>query len=142
MALVADPQGPGELAREPKNIANIASYNTAPGTGVLVFRVFAEKTDTRMEGPVRLDLMNLASHLGEYLTIEGDRDGVFVDEAFGDYEIEVSALGYLSARQKVQVVSTIHPVPIDIVLQRDPSAINLDVAAGKGCLGVDGRAEK
>ena len=50
--------------------------------------------------------------------------------AFGNYEIEVSALGYLTARQEVQTVSTIHPQPIDIVLQRDPSAINLDVTPG------------
>ncbi len=83
-----------------------------------------------MEGPVRLELMNLANHLGVFETIDGEADGVFVDTAFGNYEIEVSALGYISARQQVQLVSTIHPVPIDIVLERDPSAVNLDVAAG------------
>ncbi len=120
---------PGELARNPDNIPAIASYHTAPGTGVLVFHVFAEKKSARMEGPVRLELMNLANHMGVFQTIEGDADGVFVDTEFGNYEIEVSALGYISARQQVQVVSTIHPQPIDIVLERDPSAVNLDVAA-------------
>jgi hypothetical protein len=60
-----------------------------------------------------------------FQTIDGDADGVFVDTAFGNYEIEISALGYISARQQVQVVSTIYPEPIDIVLQRDPSAVNL-----------------
>ncbi len=123
--------GPGELTRNPKNIPNIASYNTAPGTGVFVFHVFAEKAGgARIRGPVRLELMNLANHLGVFQTIEGDADGVFVDTAFGNYEIEVSALGYITARQEVQAVSTIHPEPIDIVLQRDPSAVNLDVAEG------------
>ena len=122
--------GPGDLARNPNNIPNIASYNTAPGTGVLVFRVFAEEAGARMEGPVRLELMNLANHLGVFQTVEGDKEGVFVDTAFGSYEIEVSALGYISARREVQVVNTMHPEPIDIVLQRDPSAINLDVTPG------------
>ena len=120
----------GKLARNPNNVQPIAGYNTAPCTGVLVFRIFAKDTSTRMQGPVRLELTNLANHLGVLLTIEGDAEGVFVDTAFGNYEIEVSALGYVSARQPVQLVSTIHPVPIDIVLQRDPSAINLNVEEG------------
>jgi tetratricopeptide (TPR) repeat protein len=123
-------QGPGDLARNPNYIPRIPSYNTAPGTGVLVFHVFAEKTGARMQGPVRLELTNLANHSGVFQTIEGDAEGVFVDTAFGNYEVEVSALGYVSAHQHVQVVSTIQSEPIDIVLQRDPSAINLDVAAG------------
>lgn len=121
---------PDDLARNPSNIPNIASYNTLPGTGVLVFRIYAENIDTRMRGPVRLELTNLANHLGLFQTIEGDAEGVFVDTAFGSYEIEVIALGYISAHQQVQVVSTIHPEPIDIVLQRDPSAINLNVEEG------------
>jgi tetratricopeptide (TPR) repeat protein len=121
---------PGKLTRDPNNVQPIAGYNTAPGTGVLVFRIFAEDTSTRIQGPVRLELTNLANHLGVFLTIEGNAEGVFVDTAFGNYEIGVSALGYVSARQPVQLVSTIHPEPIDIVLQRDPSAINLNVEEG------------
>ncbi len=123
-------QSPGDLARNPDSVQTTSGYHTAPGTGVFVFRIFAEKTSTRMRGLVRLDLTNLANHLGVFQTIEGDAEGVFVDTAFGNYEIEVSALGYISARQQVQVLSTIHPEPIDIVLQRDPSAINLDVEEG------------
>ncbi len=88
-----------DLARNPENITKITGYNTAPGTGVLVFHVFAEKKSARMEGPVRLTLTNLANHLGVFQTIEGDAEGVFVDLAFGNYEIEVSALGFVSARQ-------------------------------------------
>jgi len=122
------PNAPGNASRNPKYIPGMSSYDTAPGTGVLVFHVFAEKKGTHVEGPVRLDLTNLANHIGLFQTVEGDTDGVFVNLAFGNYEIEVSALGYLPAHQDVQVVSTMHPEPIDIVLGRDPSAINLDVS--------------
>jgi tetratricopeptide (TPR) repeat protein len=121
---------PGDASRDPKYVPGLSSYDTAPGTGVFIFHVFAEKTGARVEGPVRLDLTNLANHFGVFQTIEGDTEGVFINIEFGNYEIEVSALGYLSARQEVQVVSTMHPQPIDIVLQSDPSAINLDVTAG------------
>ena len=121
---------PGDASRTPKYVPGMSSYDTAPGTGIFIFHVFAEKTGAPLRGLVRLDLTNLANHIGVFQTIEGDEDGVFINLAFGNYEIEVSALGYLSARQDVQSVSTIHPQPIDIVLQRDPSAINLDVAPG------------
>lgn len=124
------PNAPGEASRVPKYVPGLSSYATTPGTGVFIFHVFAEKAGARVEGPVRLDLTNLANHIGVFQTIEGDTEGVFINMEFGNYEIEVSALGYLSARQQLQVVSTMHPEPIDIVLQRDPTAINLDVAAG------------
>ena len=124
------PNSPGQASRDPKYVPGLSSYATAPGTGVFIFHVFAEKTGARVEGPVRLDVTNLANHLGVFQTIEGDTEAVFINIEFGNYEIEASALGYLSARQEVQVVSTMHPQPIDIVLQRDPAAINLDVTAG------------
>jgi len=124
------PNSPGDASRTPKYVPGMSSYDTEPGTGVLIFHVFAEKTGARLSGQARLDLTNLANHIGLFQTIEGDTEGVFINIAFGNYEIEVSALGYLSARQELQVVSIEHPQPIDIVLHRDPSAINLDVAAG------------
>ncbi len=120
---------PGDDARTPKYVEGISSYNTAQGTGVLVFHIFAEKVNSRVEGPMRIDLTNLANHFGLFQTIEGETEAVFVNIEFGNYEVEVSALGYLSARQPVQVLSTIHPQPIDIILQRDPNAINLDVTS-------------
>lgn len=120
----------GQDTRTPKYVPGMSSYDTAPGTGVLVFHIFAEKTGTRLDSPARLDLTNLANRIGVFQIIEGDTEAVFINLDFGNYEIEVSALGYLSARQRMQVVSTIHPEPIDIVLSRDPAAIRLDVAPG------------
>lgn len=119
--------GPGQAARDPRYVPGMSSYDSAPGTGVLVFHVFAEKAGTQLSGQARLDLTNLANHFGVFQIIQSDGEGVFVNIAFGNYEIEASALGYLPIRQPVQVVSTMHPQPIDIVLQRDPSAIDLKV---------------
>jgi len=119
--------GPGQAARDPKYVPGMSSYDSAPGTGVLIFHVFAEKAGAQLNGQARLELTNLANHFGVFQIIQNDGEGVFVNIAFGNYEIEASALGYLPIRQPVQVVSTMHPQPIDIVLQRDPSAINLKV---------------
>ncbi len=124
------PNSPGQASRDPKYVPGLSSYATAPGTGVFIFHVFAAKPGARVGAPVRLDLTNLANHIGLFQTIEGDTEAVFINIEFGNYEIEASALGYLSTRQEVQVVSTMHPQPIDIVLQHDPAAINLNVATG------------
>jgi len=119
--------GPGEASRYPKYVPGMSSYDSAPNTGVFVFHVFAEKAGAHLSGKARVELTNLANHIGVFQILESDGEGVFVNLPFGNYEVEASALGYLSARLEVQAVSTIHPEPIDIVLQRDPSAINLEV---------------
>ena len=42
--------------------------------------------------------------------------------------MDVSAVGYLTAHKELAVMDTLRPSEIEIVLQRDPSAINLDVS--------------
>jgi tetratricopeptide (TPR) repeat protein len=44
------------------------------------------------------------------------------------YEIELSAVGYLSERKKVQVVNVADTIPLEVQLRRDPSAVDFDVA--------------
>jgi len=118
---------PGESSRYPKYVPGMSSYDSAPNTGVFVFHVFAEKAGAHLHGRARVELTNLANHIGVFQVIESDGEGVFVNLAFGNYQVEASALGYLTAHLEVQAVSTIHPEPIEIVLQRDPSAVDLQV---------------
>jgi len=47
--------------------------------------------------------------------------------------VEVSAVGYLSAQKEVDVISSLRASQIDIVLHRDPEAVNLDLLNG-ACL--------
>jgi tetratricopeptide (TPR) repeat protein len=54
--------------------------------------------------------------------------GVFTDIPYGNYDVEVSAVGYLSTHKEVNVLGTPVEQHIEIVLQRDPAAVNLDVA--------------
>jgi tetratricopeptide (TPR) repeat protein len=108
----------------------ITEYRTAPGTAVIRFHIFAEKTGGRLDRPARVDLTNLANHSGLFQTIDGDAEGVFTDIAYGHYGIEVSAVGYVATHQDLEVVSALRPTLIEIVLQRDPSAVQLGLAAG------------
>jgi tetratricopeptide (TPR) repeat protein len=123
------PLGKKDLGN-PESIDITKRYETAPGTGVLVFHVFAEKSGTRLDGQVQLLLTNLANNIGLVQRIAGDQEGIFPNLTPGNYEIEVRALGFFPARQRVQVLTTVQAAPIDIVLHRDPSVVRLEVAEG------------
>ena len=113
------------------------SYSTAPNTGVLVFEVFAERHGIHLDRQALLKLVNLQTQMSTWQTTElesqgpyGERrgSGVFTNIPYGDYDVEVSAVGYLSRHKELKVVSTQVEQQIDIVLPRDPAAVNLDVA--------------
>ena len=104
-------------------------YSTTAGTGMLVFSVCAERTGVHLDRQALLKLVNLADQTTTWQTTEDTSKGVFTNIPFGSYAVEVSAVGYLTARKQLQVANSFGPVQIDIVLSRDPEALNLDVAS-------------
>ena len=106
----------------------VTDYHSDVGTGVLVFTVFSVNTRTHLDQQALLRLVNQANHATTWQTTEETSQGVFTNVPFGSYAVEVSAVGYLSTEKELQVISSPRPAEIDIVLQRDPSAINLDVS--------------
>src|SRR3984885_2678654 len=104
------------------------SYATAPGTGVIVLTVCAEHSSSHLDRQALLKLVNLADQTAMWQTTEDTSQGVFTNIPYGSYDIEASAVGYLSARAPLQVINSLRPLQVDIVLNRDASAINLDVA--------------
>src|ERR1035441_8802555 len=52
--------------------------------------------------------------------------GAFTNIPFGNYDVEVSAVGYVSTHKEVHA-STSQLQQFEVVLQRDPAAINLDL---------------
>ncbi len=104
------------------------SYNTAPGTGVLVFTVCGEHSSAHLDRQAILKLVNQADHSATWQTTDDTAHGVFTNIPFGNYDVEISAVGYLSAHKELPVMSSLRPSQIEIVLHRDPAAINLDLA--------------
>jgi hypothetical protein len=104
------------------------SYNTAPGTGVLVFTVFAERSSAHLDRQAILKLINQADHSATWQTTDDTAQGIFTNIPFGNYDVEVSAVGYLSVHKEMPVLNSLRPSQIEIVLHRDPAAINLDLA--------------
>ncbi|MFZ0734801.1 MAG: tetratricopeptide repeat protein [Candidatus Sulfotelmatobacter sp.] len=114
---------------DPRPLQDVSvSYDTAPGTGVLIFTVFAGRTSTHLDRQALLKLVNLSDHSATWQTTEDESKAVFANIPYGSYDAEISAVGFLSVHKDLQVMSSLRPSEISIVLQRDPSAINLDVA--------------
>ena len=55
----------------------MTAYDTAPNTAVIVFHVFADEKPVHLDRSARLELGNLANHLGKPVTWWGiTRNGV------------------------------------------------------------------
>lgn len=102
--------------------------STAPNTGVVTFKVFAERNGARLNRQAVVKLVNLANQTATWQPTENNWQCVFTDVPYGDYVAEVSAVGFLSSHQDLNVVSVRNILDFDIVLHRDPAAASLDVA--------------
>ncbi len=120
-------QRSGPLDNTGPRVDSQAVYQTAPGTGVLIFTVFAENTRGHLDRQALLRLVSHTNQTAVWQTTEDTSQAVFTNIPFGSYAVEVSAVGYLSAQKEVPVMNLLRPALIDVVLQHDPSAINLDV---------------
>ncbi|HUA16776.1 MAG TPA: tetratricopeptide repeat protein [Verrucomicrobiae bacterium] len=115
----------------------ITTYETAPNTAVIICHVFAEEKPARLDRSARFDLTNLGNHFGVFLIVPGHEDAVFTNTILGTYDVTVTAVGYLSAHQTISVLNAVTQ-HVDVVLQRDPSAVILNEASGL----MPGRAKK
>lgn len=124
------PAGPQPMERNLDPLRRTATiYTTLPGTGVLVFTVLNERKGVHLDRQALLKLVSTSSQSAIWqTTLEDTSQGVFANLAYGNYTVEVSAVGYLSSRKEVQVPNSLAPVLVDVVLHRDPDAINLDVS--------------
>jgi tetratricopeptide (TPR) repeat protein len=103
------------------------TYDTAPNTAVLVFRVLAGKD--ALDRSARLDLTNLANHRAVFQIVPSHSNAVFTNVVLGKYDLAATAVGYLTTRREVIVLSPLTQ-HIDIVLRRDPAAVTLNEASG------------
>ncbi len=108
------------------NVEPSVVYLTDPGTCVLLFKVFAEKSSVPIDRQALLKLVNLKDQKVVWQTTQENSQGAFTNVPFGNYDVEISAVGYLSTHQAAQT-SNAQLQRFEIVLRRDPAAINLDM---------------
>ncbi len=107
----------------------ITGYESAPNTAVIIVHAFADEKPATLDRSARVDLTNLGNRLGVFLIVPEHEDAVFTNTILGKYVISVTAVGYLSTRQEISVMTPARQ-DVDIVLHRDPAAITLNEASG------------
>ena len=60
-------------------------------------------------------------------TTDSESEITFYDLNLGDYDIEVSALGYLPEHKDLRISTALYTFRVEIALQRDPSAVDLSI---------------
>ncbi|HTS04614.1 MAG TPA: tetratricopeptide repeat protein [Candidatus Eisenbacteria bacterium] len=106
--------------------SSVTGYKTTGGTQLFV-NVFAESTKTRLDRQSLVKLTNQTNQSVSWQTTADKSQAGFGDIPFGHYDVEVSAIGYLTAHKEFHVITATVPIIIDIILQKDPAAVNLDV---------------
>jgi tetratricopeptide (TPR) repeat protein len=107
--------------------SGILSHIALPNTAALVINVFSGQKGTHLDRQALLKLVNLSTQAVTWQTTEGLSRAVFFDLSFGNYAVEVSAVGYLGDHKEVHIDGTAAQVENDLILERDPDAVNLDV---------------
>jgi len=107
----------------------ISTYETAPNTAVIIVHTFAEEKPVNLDRSARVDLTNLANHVGGFLIVPGHEAAVFVNTVLGKYILSVTAVGFLNASLEINALSPVRQ-EIDIVLHRDPAAVTINEASG------------
>jgi len=105
----------------------VRGYENHSGT-ILRITVFAENKKTRLDRQCLLKLTNTTSQNISWQTTDERSEAGFGDLASGHYDVEVSAVGYLTAHKEFQAISSFVPVNLEIVLEKDPAAIALTFA--------------
>lgn len=136
MGLLAQVAPGVQQMNEMQGDQRISTYETAPNTAVIIVHTFAEEKAVSLDRSARVDLTNLANHVGGFLIVPGHEAAVFVNTVLGKYVISVTAVGYLSESQEISVLSPARQ-NVDIVLHRDPAAVTLNEAAS--CLRRHGK---
>ncbi len=103
-------------------------YSNRQGTSihVTVFSAPSKKLDR--QSMVKLTSQELQT--GNWQTTNELSEVAFGEITAGHYDVEVSAVGYLSSHKEVQVISSWVPIRLEIILQKDPAAVNLGIDDG------------
>jgi len=104
-------------------------YENRGGT-LLRITVFAETTRTKLDRQSLVKLSNTTSHIITWQTTDERSEVGFGDLPLGHYEVEVSAVGYRAATKEFQALSSFTPINLEIALEKDPAAVQLNVTEG------------
>ena len=103
------------------------SYESRSGGSILITTVYGPDGKTKLDRQAVVKATNQSSHTMSYQTTD-DRAEAPMELVFGVYDIEVSAVGYLTEIKRVNAVQATSTIRISVALRPDPSAMDLHIA--------------
>ena len=110
---------------------SIHNYDSHGGS-ILFITVFSENFKTRLDRQSIVKLTNEGTQAVTWQTTTDESEAQFGDLPFGKYDVEVSAVGYVPARKNFQAVSSVTPYRFEIILQKDPAAVQFNITTEAG----------
>ena len=106
---------------DPTN-AMMRTYN--PQGATLVLTVLSEN-GTRLDRQAVVKLTNLSTQKVMWQTTTKGAEATFVDLPVVRYDVDVSAVGYLTGNKEISGLGALNTYRVEITLQRDPNSIDL-----------------
>jgi len=117
--------GSGDPFNAPGNTtSNIRGYQSHGGA-MLLITVYSESTKTKLDRQSLVKLTNQSTSTVSWQTTTDESEVNFGDVPLGHYDIEVNAVGYITGHREFQALNAVVPVKLEIVLQKDPAAVQL-----------------
>ncbi len=103
------------------------SYELHSGEELVMITVFSENGKTHLDRQAVLKITNQSTHNVVWKTTD-DQSVAGLGLPFGNYEIEISAVGYLSERKEFLTATRQDTVRLEVALHRDPEAADFNIA--------------
>jgi tetratricopeptide (TPR) repeat protein len=127
LAVLASAQPPDPFNDITKATSTIRGYDNRSGGTMLLVTVYAENGRTHLDRQSVVKATNQTANTVSWATTD-EKSVAVIELPYGKYEIEVSAVGYLSEQKELQVAGVFSNLPIEVTLHRDPAAANLNIA--------------
>ncbi len=106
---------------------NLHSYELHTGEELVMIAVFSENGKDHLDRQAVLKFTNQSTHNIVWQTTD-ERSEAGLGLPFGKYEVEISAVGYLSERKEFLTATQQDTVRLEVALIPDPSAADLSIA--------------
>ncbi len=107
-----------------EDINRLPTYESHGGAMLVVTVVDEKKAQLNRQAVLKLTDAKQGTSFWE--ATSDASQATFIDLTVGRYTVEVSAIGYLTAHKDLSVLDLVHTNKVDITLQRDPTAVDLD----------------
>jgi tetratricopeptide (TPR) repeat protein len=123
---------PSASAQDPFNsmgsmTTTTQSYESRMGGTIFVLTVYAADGKALLDRQAVVKATNLSSHTVNWQATD-DNSQAPMELMSGPYDLEVSAVGYLSEHRQINVVAATSSIRIEVPLHPDPTAMDLRIS--------------